>query len=366
MRASPATARTCLPPTSPPISRSPLRCSPRPSGAPRSSPRPWAAQSSPPPTGRRWRRWWIRARPAGWSRPAIPPPGPTPSATAISLGPEGPRGHGLRPTGVKRARTPLFGATRMRRRHPGGLPRCAGRAVLSRALADYSRILVIKLGALGDVVQAVRRLWPADPPRPSERQDHPFLDHAASHGPLAAASGLCGPTVETDGRPERMARDPGPGQQRLRRARYDRVYDLQTSSRSRSLFLCLPAQSPPEWSGISPGRPASAPHKSPARPAAHPRPAGRPASRRWALAPMRSAEPGTAPGTGPVVGARRAGRRAARRPGPFRPKPRPACCAGPERLARPGLAKRWLAIDTVRRVGAASWRQPGLPRRQGW
>ena len=49
---------------------------------------------------------------------------------------------------------------------------------------------------------------------------------------------------------------------RLRRARYDRVYDLQTSSRSSAYFYAL-GPFAPEWSGIAWG--ASHPHRNPAR-----------------------------------------------------------------------------------------------------
>ena len=114
------------------------------------------------------------------------------------------------------------------------------------ATADQ-RILVIKLGALGDMIQAfapfaqIRRAHPDA--RISLLTTPPFAD-------LARRSGLFD-EVQIDGRPSgvlahlRLFR-------RLRRARYDRVYDLQTSGRSKNYFYGFwPA--PPLWSGISAG-----------------------------------------------------------------------------------------------------------------
>jgi ADP-heptose:LPS heptosyltransferase len=49
---------------------------------------------------------------------------------------------------------------------------------------------------------------------------------------------------------------------RLRRAKYDRVYDLQTSSRSSAYFQFL-RPNPPPWSGIAKG--CSLPHANPRR-----------------------------------------------------------------------------------------------------
>ena len=107
------------------------------------------------------------------------------------------------------------------------------------------RVLVIRLGALGDFAQsfaAFRQI----------REVHADAEITLLTTPpyegLARASGLFD-RVEADGRPKgllqhlRLFR-------RLRRARYDRVYDLQTSSRSTAYFYgFLPR--PPQWSGIS-------------------------------------------------------------------------------------------------------------------
>jgi ADP-heptose:LPS heptosyltransferase len=119
------------------------------------------------------------------------------------------------------------------------------------------RILVIKLAALGDVVQAF-------PPFAHIRAAHPdahiTLLTTPPYASLAAASPYFD-AIETDGRPKRL-RDALAMLQRLRRARYDRVYDLQTSTRSSSYFFALWPQ-PPEWSGIAPL--CSHPHRNPAR-----------------------------------------------------------------------------------------------------
>ena len=110
-----------------------------------------------------------------------------------------------------------------------------------------SAILVIKLAALGDMVlafAAMARIRRAHP------QDHITLLTTPPYAALAQASGLFD-RIETDGRPKSWR-----GQlaliRRLRRARYDRVYDLQTSSRSSSLYYTLWPRLP-DWSGIARG-----------------------------------------------------------------------------------------------------------------
>jgi len=123
------------------------------------------------------------------------------------------------------------------------------------------RILVIKLAALGDMVQAF-------PPFAHIRAAHPSAHITLLTTPpyesLAAASPYFD-RIETDGRPKRL------GQtlamlDRLRRAKYDRVYDFQTSTRSSAYFYAL-WPNPPQWSGIAPF--CSHPHKNPDRDAMH-------------------------------------------------------------------------------------------------
>jgi ADP-heptose:LPS heptosyltransferase len=126
-----------------------------------------------------------------------------------------------------------------------------------RSLEDYERVLVIKLGALGDFVQALRAM--AEIRRAHSKAKITLLTTAPYAG-LAEASGLFD-AIDSGGRPK------GFGgllalAGRLRRGRYQRVYDLQTSSRSAGYIWAF-APAFPEWSGISPG--ASHRHSNPRR-----------------------------------------------------------------------------------------------------
>ncbi|MFC7543363.1 glycosyltransferase family 9 protein [Siccirubricoccus deserti] len=120
------------------------------------------------------------------------------------------------------------------------------------------RILVIKLAALGDVVQAFG-------PFAAIRAHHPAAEITLLTTPPYAALLARSPWFDriwADGRPAwhelpalwRLAR-------RLRGAGFARVYDLQTSSRS-SRYRRL-VGSGAEWSGIARG--ASHPHANPLR-----------------------------------------------------------------------------------------------------
>jgi ADP-heptose:LPS heptosyltransferase len=119
------------------------------------------------------------------------------------------------------------------------------------------RILVIKLGALGDFVLAMAAM-------PKIREAHPnahlTLLTTPPFAPLAKASGWFD-EIDTDGRPSGLIAE-ARMLLRLRKARYDRVYDLQTSSRSSAYFQFL-RPNPPEWSGIAKG--CSHPHANPRR-----------------------------------------------------------------------------------------------------
>jgi ADP-heptose:LPS heptosyltransferase len=119
------------------------------------------------------------------------------------------------------------------------------------------KILVIKLAALGDVVLAFSAMTRI-------RMAHPDAEITLLTTPpyagLANASGLFD-HVETDGRP-RALKDLMTLLGRLRRSRFDRVYDLQTSSRSSRYFYALWPRLPP-WSGIANG--CSLPHTNPER-----------------------------------------------------------------------------------------------------
>jgi len=135
------------------------------------------------------------------------------------------------------------------------------------AAGSAYRILVIKLGALGDFAQALG-------PFAAIRRHH--ADTAGAHvtllttGPyadLAAATGYFD-AVWIDERPGALA----PGKwltlrRRLRRGGFRRVYDLQTSARSSSYRRLFWPGPYPEWSGIAPG--CSHPHANPRRDLMH-------------------------------------------------------------------------------------------------
>jgi ADP-heptose:LPS heptosyltransferase len=118
---------------------------------------------------------------------------------------------------------------------------------VSQRVSVIKRVLVIKLGALGDFAQAFGVMAEI-------RAAHPDAEITLLTTPLyeevSRDSGLFD-RIETDGRLQ------GPGDywrvfRRLRAARYDRVYDLHTSSRTRWYLLFFWPRLP-EWSGISPG-----------------------------------------------------------------------------------------------------------------
>ncbi|MEQ8701612.1 MAG: glycosyltransferase family 9 protein [Bauldia litoralis] len=108
------------------------------------------------------------------------------------------------------------------------------------------RILVIRLGALGDFTQSLG-------PMAAIRKHHPgariALLTTPPFAPLARACGVVD-TIWTDGRPRRFGWAWWRLIRRLRRARFDRVYDLQTSARTASYWRWLGR---PDWSGHVPG-----------------------------------------------------------------------------------------------------------------
>ena len=126
-----------------------------------------------------------------------------------------------------------------------------------RPLADYERVLVIKLGALGDFVQALRAM---EEIRRAHPKAHITLLTTPLFAELAQASGWFD-AIDTGGRPKGLGGLLGL-YARLRRGRFQRVYDLQTSSRSAGYIWAF-APAFPEWSGISPG--ASHRHRNPRR-----------------------------------------------------------------------------------------------------
>ncbi len=126
------------------------------------------------------------------------------------------------------------------------------------------RVLVVKLGALGDFVlalgpfAAIRRAHPEA--RITLLTTPPFAD-------FGAATGLFD-EIWTDTRPRWYeVRAVLALRRRLRGGGFDRVYDLQTSDRSGWYFRLFPANAKPEWSGIAAG--CSHPHANPARDSMH-------------------------------------------------------------------------------------------------
>lgn len=124
-----------------------------------------------------------------------------------------------------------------------------------------AEILVIKLGALGDFVQA---LGPFAAIRRHHARDRVTLLTTPPYVELARASGYFD-AVEDCGRPGTFDVTAWARLLRLLNAGFARVYDLQTSDRS-SLYRHLmgfPFSRRPEWSGIASG--ASHPHANPER-----------------------------------------------------------------------------------------------------
>lgn len=123
------------------------------------------------------------------------------------------------------------------------------------------RILVIKLGALGDFILATG-------PMARIRDAHPEAEISLlttpAFGAIARASGYFD-NVFVDGRPKGWAAE-WRLIRRLRLAGYDRVYDLQTSGRSSRYFQALWPKRP-QWSGNARG--CSHPHLNPNRNSMH-------------------------------------------------------------------------------------------------
>lgn len=129
------------------------------------------------------------------------------------------------------------------------------------APVNAKRVLVIRLGALGDVVQSMaaakaireyhvgaRITFLTTEPFKAWGEECPFFD-----------------IVEDDGRP-RDAQATAQLIARIRAAKYDMVYDLHTSGRTSNYFLGLRPW-PPLWSGVAPG--CSHPHSNPLRAEMH-------------------------------------------------------------------------------------------------
>lgn len=125
-------------------------------------------------------------------------------------------------------------------------------------------ILIIKAGALGDLVQA---LGPMAAIREHHRGARITLLTAAPYEAFARASKLTD-DVWIDSRPSPFNLAGWMGlRRRLREGGFRRVYDLQTSDRSAWYFRLFGRSARPEWSGIAPG--CSHPHANPGRDAMH-------------------------------------------------------------------------------------------------
>ena len=119
------------------------------------------------------------------------------------------------------------------------------------------RVLVIKLSALGDMVLALaafERIRAAHPAAKITLLTTPPFEDLARACPWLDA-------VETDGRPANL-RGFLALIGRLRRARYQRVYDLQANDRTNLYFQAL-RPFPPPWSGTAFG--CALPHRNRAR-----------------------------------------------------------------------------------------------------
>ena len=139
----------------------------------------------------------------------------------------------------------------------------------ARGAPARPRILVIKLGALGDFVQA---MGPAAAIRAHHKDAEITLLTTAPFDEIAKKSPYFD-HVWIDERPRGRAIAAWLQlRRRLREAHFDRVYDLQTSSRSSGYFHLMGpylfGMGPrPEWSGIARG--ASHPHANPRRDSMH-------------------------------------------------------------------------------------------------
>lgn len=130
--------------------------------------------------------------------------------------------------------------------------------------AQDGNILVIKHGALGDVILAQ---GPFQAIRAHHKDAHIVLLTTKPFAAFLEKSGLFD-EIWIDERPR-------PWQfskiislvAKLRRGNFTRVYDLQTSTRSSSYFRLFPRRRKPEWCGIAKG--CSHPHDSPLRTKVH-------------------------------------------------------------------------------------------------
>jgi ADP-heptose:LPS heptosyltransferase len=151
-----------------------------------------------------------------------------------------------------------------------GNPEVAAHAAVFAAFEELNaprpgsrRILVIRLSAFGDFIQA---LGPIAAIRRHHAGDRLTLLTTRPLAGFAAALGLFD-DIMVDERPSPSALGGWLAlRRRLRQGHFDRVYDLQTSTRS-SVYAWLLRPRPPEWSGIA--WRSSHPHANRGRDAQH-------------------------------------------------------------------------------------------------
>jgi ADP-heptose:LPS heptosyltransferase len=152
---------------------------------------------------------------------------------------------------------------------------------------EIKKVLVIKLGALGDFVLALAAMKKI-------REAHPRAKITLLTTPPFEALARLSPyfnAVEVDGRPS-DAGDLFKMLGRIRKAKYDRVYDLQTNNRTGWYFQAL-RPFPPQWSGIAKG--ASLPQRGRARQHMHTLERHADQLRQAGIWPDAPTEPGSAP-----------------------------------------------------------------------
>jgi ADP-heptose:LPS heptosyltransferase len=123
-----------------------------------------------------------------------------------------------------------------------------------------SNILVVKLGALGNIILSLNAFAAIRTHHPGARVSllttepyTPWLRAAPWFDEVLVDTRPAWWNMRALGRLRRMLTDPG----------FERVYDLQTSSRSSHYFHLFPRNAKPEWSGIAPG--CSHPDRDPNR-----------------------------------------------------------------------------------------------------
>jgi ADP-heptose:LPS heptosyltransferase len=131
-------------------------------------------------------------------------------------------------------------------------------------MQEPRRVLVVKLGALGNVILS---LGPFAAIRHHHANAHITLLTTAPFAPWLARS----PWFDTVWTDRRLDWWDLPGWLRLRRrlidGHFDRVYDLQTSRHTSRYFRLLPHRHRPDWSGIAAG--CSLPDRDPNRDRLH-------------------------------------------------------------------------------------------------